>query len=319
MERHFRISVPPRPFPSEEYLRLRDSGEWPREGLFPDPSFPFALLDSPSHPEVPIHGHEGFAELVLVYGGRIVHFTPESEHEVTEGDVFVLTGDMRHGYREPDDAHVLNIVFDPRRLLSNVQDVNKLPGYHALFHLEPRFRGKHDFSSRLHLAPSDLAHALTLCEELARRTTARPPGYEFISRALFMELVWFLCQCYVNRQTGTGRSLTRMGEVISHLERNYTEDLDLDTLAEVAGMSTRNLLLLFKEATGHPPIDYLIRLRVARACELLCTTGMRVTDIAAHVGFEDSNYFARQFRRVTGATPTAYRRRHGFHDSARFG
>jgi AraC-like DNA-binding protein/quercetin dioxygenase-like cupin family protein len=309
MPYHAPLSVPSIPFPNPQFYRMRETGTWPREGLFPDPAFPFTMTDNIGHPEIGLHSHEGFAELVLIYGGSGEHFTSDAEHRVSEGDVFVVTSDMTHGYRNVEDLHLLNILFDPDRILASIQDVKKIPGYHALFHLEPRYRSRHDFASRLRLAPPDLSHALALCEEMARVILQRPPGYEFVTRAVFMQMVWFLCTCYTGRVHPKARSLALMGEVISYLERNYTEDVTLDTLAGVAGMSVRNLLLLFKEATGHAPIEYLLQLRVARAAELLGATEMTVTDIAGHVGFNDSNYFTRQFRRITGVAPSVYRKR----------
>jgi len=313
MRRHLRIQLPPASHADAQLRQATESGRWPREWLFQDPAFPFTIIDNPNHPSVPFHAHEGFAELVIVYGGEGTHLTHDGAHPVQAGDVFVLTEDMAHGYRDTVNLDLLNVVFDPDRLLTSVQDIKKIPGYHALFHLEPRYRARDDFESRLRLAPDDLAHALSLSEELARLTLGRPRGYEFITRAVFMELVWFLCQCYEHRSHPKAKSLTLMGEVISYLERHYAEEIDLAGLAVVAGTSERNLLLLFREATGRSPIDYLIRLRMGRACELLCTTTLTVTAIADLVGFNDSNYFTRQFRQTTGTTPTAYRKRFAPH------
>ena len=51
------------------------------------------------------------------------------------------------------------------------------------------------------------------------------------------------------------------------------------------------------------PMDYLIRMRIDKAVHLLRRGGMRVTEVSEAVGFNDSNYFARQFRQVTGQSP----------------
>jgi len=307
--RAVRFPIPLRPHPSDQYRRAIESGQWPRQDLFPDPAFPFALIDNQGHPELPLHSHEGFCELVIIYGGHGTHFTAESKYPVGEGDVFVIAGEMAHGYKDVEDLCLLNVVFDPLHFLAKLPDIKKLPGYHALFSLEPKYREQHRFESRLRLSPNELAHVVSLITELARYTTDRPRGYEFIARALFMELVWFLCDCYVKGGHPSSHSLILMGQVISFIESNYAEDLCLDRLAKVARMSVRNLLLLFREATGLSPIDYLIRLRIARSCEFLHQTSAPVTDVAFQVGFQDSNYFARQFRRVMGMPPSEYRER----------
>ena len=61
-------------------------------------------------------------------------------------------------------------------------------------------------------------------------------------------------------------------------------------------------------------MDYVIRLRMLHACELLRETSAAIGEIADQVGFQDSNYFARQFKQVIGTTPTQYRRRMQFAD-----
>jgi len=66
----------------------------------------------------------------------------------------------------------------------------------------------------------------------------------------------------------------------------------------------------FKEITGFSPTQYIIRLRLEKACHLLSTTTLPVTEIAFHVGFDDSNYFARQFHNVIGLSPSHYRNTH---------
>ena len=72
-------------------------------------------------------------------------------------------------------------------------------------------------------------------------------------------------------------------------------------------MSASSLLRNFKDATGFSPIDYLLRIRIARAVELLRSDEMTITSAAFNVGFSDSNYFARQFKRIMKTSPSDYR------------
>jgi AraC-like DNA-binding protein len=75
-------------------------------------------------------------------------------------------------------------------------------------------------------------------------------------------------------------------------------------------MSKRSFLRAFQAATGKSPIAYLIQLRINRAASLLRRGDDSITDIAFLVGFRDSNYFTRQFRKVFGTSPRAYRNQH---------
>jgi len=108
--------------------------------------------------------------------------------------------------------------------------------------------------------------------------------------------------------SAASRALLRIGAAISHLEVNYQAHLNLDELAQIAHMSKRNFLRSFQSALRISPIAYLVQLRVTRGASLLRRTDLTVTEVAFQVGFRDSNYFARQFHKVLGLTPSQYRK-----------
>jgi AraC family L-rhamnose operon transcriptional activator RhaR/AraC family L-rhamnose operon regulatory protein RhaS len=76
-------------------------------------------------------------------------------------------------------------------------------------------------------------------------------------------------------------------------------------------MSQRSFLRVFQSATGTSPLAWVIAQRINRACHLLRHTDRRVTEVAFDVGFNDSNYFSRQFRKIAGLSPRDYRLRNG--------
>jgi len=96
--------------------------------------------------------------------------------------------------------------------------------------------------------------------------------------------------------------------VVELMRKRLTEPLTLDELAEAAGLSPFHFARQFKTATGHPPHDYLIRLRVDRAQELIRQNGRNwsLAAIANESGFADQSHMARHFRRVLGVTPGAF-------------
>ena len=94
---------------------------------------------------------------------------------------------------------------------------------------------------------------------------------------------------------------------MSYINQHHGQPLGLSEVAAAAATSNGNLERIFRSELDLSPVQYLQRVRVARARELLEQRTLRVSDIAFQVGFEDSNYFARVFRRHTGLTPRAYR------------
>lgn len=93
------------------------------------------------------------------------------------------------------------------------------------------------------------------------------------------------------------------------LRRDWQRPRRLVELATAAGVSVTHYSTLFRHHTGFAPIDFLIRLRVQHACRLLDTSTLPVRDVAERVGYSDSYYFTRCFRRVMGCSPRAYRQR----------
>jgi len=82
----------------------------------------------------------------------------------------------------------------------------------------------------------------------------------------------------------------------------------LDALAAMANLSRSHYADLFRKQTGYAPMDYFIRMRMHRACQLLDTTELSIKAVATELGYEDPLYFTRAFRAVVEVAPTAYRR-----------
>ncbi len=99
-----------------------------------------------------------------------------------------------------------------------------------------------------------------------------------------------------------------MTDIIGFLRANVNRPLSLGEISRQAGLSPSRFSDLFRERTGLSPVEHHIRLRIQAACHLLDTTRLTVKEAAAHMGYEDPYYFSRIFRKITGVSPTAYRR-----------
>lgn len=99
----------------------------------------------------------------------------------------------------------------------------------------------------------------------------------------------------------------RIQSALDHLHGHYAAPATVASLARRAGLSPSRFAHRFREQTGVPPLTWLEQRRIAVASDLLQATGLPVGEIAAAVGYEDPAYFARVFRRRTGATPRAFR------------
>ncbi len=97
-------------------------------------------------------------------------------------------------------------------------------------------------------------------------------------------------------------------QAMAFLHEHYSEPLSRQDLAQHVGMSDDYLTHCFRQELGMTPVAYLNRYRVAQARPLLKETDQSITEIALAVGFSNSGYFSRVFRRETGLSPEAFRR-----------
>lgn len=97
-------------------------------------------------------------------------------------------------------------------------------------------------------------------------------------------------------------------EIQQWMELNYSKLVDLENVAQRFGLSLRSLKRRFKSATGEPPLQYMQRLRLERAKELLKHSSKPISQISFEIGYEDLSYFSQLFKRQVGVTPGAYRK-----------
>lgn len=267
--------------------------------------FPLAIWRMNPQNPANFHFHE-FMELVFIESGQGIHFTEKESYPIAAGDVFVIRKHDAHGYSNTNNLRLINVLFYPDKLALPLEELDNLRGYHAMFETKRRAREFYGLKSHLRLDLKQLTHIEGLISSLEQDLKDKEPGFSFMAKALFMQTICILSRYYENRQILTRHPLTRISNAIAHIEANYAKPISLADLASTAHMSLSNLHRDFKSATGFSPIEYLIRLRVMRGAELLRQGKLNVTETAFQTGFNDSNYFSRQFREVMGISPRQF-------------
>jgi AraC-like DNA-binding protein len=99
----------------------------------------------------------------------------------------------------------------------------------------------------------------------------------------------------------------RLRRVLAYIDASLAEPLDVAALAAVAGMSSSHFAAMFKQATGLPPYEAVMRRRIGRAQQLLAEGSLTVAAIASQLGFSSQAHFTTVFRRRVGMPPKLWR------------
>jgi AraC-like DNA-binding protein/mannose-6-phosphate isomerase-like protein (cupin superfamily) len=249
-----------------------------------------------------MHSHY-FEELVIVYDGSAVHLAGDQECVVSSGDVFFIPIGYSHGFLKLNDYKAINILFCREQLKLPDYDLMNLPGYYALFELEPELRAGKGSAPCLTLDSQALVQVRNIAEQIKLELSQQTSAYRYRALAIFMELEVLLLRCYEMIESHESASLLQLGTFMSFLEHNYHKKITVSEMAKAVKTSERTLNRLCHEAFGESPKHYLLNLRLSKAKQLLCREKCRVSHVAFKVGFSDSNYFTKQYKKKYLCTP----------------
>lgn len=268
------------------------------------------VLRRDPQPNFAAHRHQDFHELVVVLGGHGLHQSGASATPIGAGDVFVITGEREHGYFQTRHLQLVNIAFERSQIDILSADLNELPGYRALFNIEPKFHGRTEFKQFMRLDSPQLQSILPLIDDLESEIELGMAGHMVAARGIFAQMITLLSRYYEAWQDiqGVADRLVAMAKVVNYIEKQYPTAVSMDKLAELAHMSGRSLRRHFKDAMGHSPIEYLLETRLKAAESLLTQNLLGITELALQCGFSDGNYFSRQFKLARGLSPKDYRK-----------
>lgn len=99
--------------------------------------------------------------------------------------------------------------------------------------------------------------------------------------------------------------LVQINKVIDVLEHNYNQEIDVDNLAKEVNLSVSSFYRLFKDVTSDTPVQYLKKIRLNKAKEMIITQNAKAYVAALEVGYQSVSQFSREFKRYFGVTPAA--------------
>jgi AraC family transcriptional regulator len=109
------------------------------------------------------------------------------------------------------------------------------------------------------------------------------------------------------KQAAGGLPKARLKRVLEYVAAHLSDEIRLETLASIAGMSRHHFSELFRRSIGVAPHQYVIGQRVERGKRMLRDTDLSILEIGLATGFADQSHFTKTFRRIARVTPRDYR------------
>lgn len=161
----------------------------------------------------------------------------------------------------------------------------------------------------IQLRPGPQRSLVSQYARLLDRLEERGPLAEFHLGRLILEVFAFLItELYLPADPDETAPANPLAIAREYLETHYAQTIHLADLARRANYSPSHFCRAFKAAHGISPIAYQLRQRVAAAQRLLAVSSLRCKEIAGRLGFADSYCFSKAFRKITGQSPTRWRR-----------
>lgn len=239
------------------------------------------------------HEHD-FCEILYVAGGSGSAEIGGKQYTLKTGDLIVINAGVIHAERSDPD-NTLQLIFVGVDQIK----IEGLPENHIIAAGRTPIIRPGKFRNKLE----------TYFSDLIAETTSQVEYYSEIVQGLVTALVVMILRINHAYQSDDSAKMSDECEKIkAYIDTHYKSNLTLESLSETAYISKHHLAHIFKNQTGVSPIRYMIERRIDQAKSLLTQTDIPIHEIAEMVGYPDNVYFSQIFKKITGVSPSAYRR-----------
>jgi YesN/AraC family two-component response regulator len=203
---------------------------------------------------------------------------------------------------------VYNVGFKPEFLDKALMDSRYFTDLARLFLFDSLFEHT-SVGNDLDLIGNDDSEIGDLYDRMYREFLTKNFGYIEILRSYLIELIIKIFRLYeLKNSESKSRDKLHFDNAIRFMKDHYKSDIKLEDLAALTFFSPNYFCKRFKECTGMNVVEYIQKLRIEEACNLLKTTNMRIIDIGATVGYNDIKFFTKLFKKNTGKSPSEYKK-----------
>ncbi len=253
---------------------LRGTADFPLEFYHLDENHPRYHMQTHWHKDI---------EIIRVLKGVFEAQIGDSAFMLKEGDSIYIPGGVAHG-GDPKDCIYECIVFSPA-IMYSTQKVRTIIKSKILYPIA--------FSEN-----SDI-------NNLFEKFIKKQEGFEFEIVSFLHKIAFSALQNQTPIKNNIEYRANKIKPAILFIEKNFSSNISLSSLAQECSMSSNYFCRIFKEVTGHTPFEYITTYRIEAACEMLLSQ-KSVTDTAFDCGFNDLSYFIHIFKKNLGVSPKQY-------------
>jgi len=253
--------------------------------------------------------YHDYMEIIYAYQGRGIFRVSNRDYEIDEGDLVIVGNDEFHAVEPLPSTPLVVLVmhFMPQLIYE--------PGFNVseFEYLGPFYDHENDSLRKIANNSDENGKIVQLIAEIHGEILSHRDYYQLAVKNHLHEILLILLRYHGKLEKGPEShyrrkyNVSRLNAVFSLLYGHYQNRITLDQAASLACMSHDYFCRFFKRITGYTFVDYLLRIRIDKARELLCNDHYTVAEVAFRVGFENHGYFDRMFKRMTGRSPLAYR------------
>jgi AraC-like DNA-binding protein len=278
-----------------------------RYSEMPDPDFPVHIAFHHKTEAGFIfeqHFHQHLQFICFTNGNALIYcsFKPIP---AKAGDIIAINIDeIHHGENNGDILEYYIIRIDPSFLISSNLDSCQAKYITPLLRHRLRFNNNVGYDKAIR----------DLVSQIINEYSQQQPGFELVVKACVYNLIVTLIRNHTERSLteteykNQKKNIEFLKNTMDYIQENYSQNIDVTTLARKSNMSYSYFCRVFKKTTGNSPIEYINRLRINRAIELIKENNRNISEIAVTVGFSDTNYFSRVFRQIKKITPTRFKK-----------
>ena len=250
------------------------------------------------------HSHD-FIEFVYILRGKCVHTIDGKVYPVKKGDMLIINYDQTHSIIGGTGEYI-NIFLKPEYLNENMAEHT---GAFALLELVEFSEFKNTLDEIKNVVSFFDFERTTIENILLNLETEMhemPAGYALTTRSWFNLLLVMVFRkmtlLLAERFNGISEQL------LMFIRTHCHEKLEMQEIAEKCHYHPAYFSRSFRACTGMSFTEYLKKVRIERAAQLLANTGLQVQDVCYEVGYSDKTKFFRHFRELKASTPLAYRK-----------